>query len=149
MRAVVQRVKDACVVVKGEVCGQIAKGLLVYLGVGNDDQDQDLKLIADKVVNLRIFPDREDKMNLSLLDTGGGVLVVSQFTLYGDARQGRRPSYTAAAEPRKARLFYERFTECIRNKGLQVETGEFAARMEVRYTNVGPVTILLDSTKTF
>jgi D-tyrosyl-tRNA(Tyr) deacylase len=149
MRAVVQRVADARVTVDGRICGRIEEGLLVYLGVASDDEEQDLRYTADKVVNLRIFPDGNGKMNLSVLDTGGGVLVVSQFTLYGDARQGRRPSYTAAAEPEKARLFYESFAEQIRRHGLQVETGQFAARMDVRYTNVGPVTILLDSKKLF
>ncbi|UCF99304.1 MAG: D-tyrosyl-tRNA(Tyr) deacylase [Spirochaetaceae bacterium] len=149
MRAVVQRVSRARVTVDDQICGQIEEGLLVYLGVAAEDGEQDLMLMADKVVNLRIFVDGSDKMNLSVLDSGGGVLVVSQFTLYGDARQGRRPSYTAAAEPGKARLFYERFVEEVRKRGLQVETGEFAARMEVRYTNVGPVTILLDSSKLF
>jgi D-tyrosyl-tRNA(Tyr) deacylase len=149
MRAVVQRVADARVTVDGRICGRIEEGLLVYLGVAAGDEEQDLRYMADKVVNLRIFPDDNGKMNLSVLDTGGGVLVVSQFTLYGDARQGRRPSYTAAAEPEKARSFYENFAERIRGHGLQVETGRFAARMDVRYTNVGPVTILLDSTKLF
>jgi D-tyrosyl-tRNA(Tyr) deacylase len=149
MRAVVQRVAECSVTTEGRACGKIDRGLLVYLGVGTGDSEQDLRYLADKVVNLRIFTDSNGKMNLSVLDTGGGVLVVSQFTLYGDARQGRRPSYTGAAEPQKARLYYGRFTEAIREQGLQVETGEFAARMEVRYTNVGPVTILLDSTKTF
>ena len=149
MRAVVQRVADARVTVDGRICGRIEEGLLVYLGVASDDEEQDLRYTADKVVNLRIFPDGNGKMNLSVLDTGGGVLVVSQFTLYGDARQGRRPSYTAAAEPEKARSFYDRFAEQIRRHGLQVETGQFAARMDVRYTNVGPVTILLDSKKLF
>ena len=149
MRAVVQRAADARVTVDGRICGRIEEGLLVYLGVAAQDEEQDLRYTADKVVNLRIFPDGNGKMNLSVLDTGGGVLVVSQFTLYGDARQGRRPSYTAAAEPEKARLFYESFAEQIRRHGLQVETGQFAARMDVRYTNVGPVTILLDSKKLF
>jgi D-tyrosyl-tRNA(Tyr) deacylase len=149
MRAVVQRVADARVAVDGRICGRIEEGLLVYLGVAAEDEEQDLRYTADKVVNLRIFPDGNGKMNLSVLDTGGGVLVVSQFTLYGDARQGRRPSYTAAADPEKARLFYENFAEQIRRHGLQVETGQFAARMDVRYTNVGPVTILLDSRKLF
>ena len=144
-----QRVTDARVTVEGRLRGEIREGLLVYLGVAGEDGEQDLKTMADKIVNLRIFPDQDDKMNLSVLDTGGGVLVVSQFTLYGDARRGRRPSYTAAAEPGKARAFYERFCREIRSRGLQVETGEFAARMEVRYTNSGPVTILLDSTKLF
>ena len=149
MRAVVQRVADARVTVNGRICGRIEEGLLVYLGVAAEDEEQDLRYTADKVVNLRIFPDSNGKMNLSVRDTGGGVLVVSQFTLYGDARQGRRPSYTAAAEPEKARSFYENFAEQIRGYGLRVETGQFAARMEVRYTNVGPVTILLDSKKLF
>jgi D-tyrosyl-tRNA(Tyr) deacylase len=149
MRAVVQRVADARVTVSGRICGRIEEGLLVYLGVAAGDEQQDLKYTVEKVVNLRIFPDGNGKMNLSILDTGGAVLVVSQFTLYGDARQGRRPSYTAAAEPEKARSFYERFAQQIRSHGLHVETGEFAARMDVRYTNAGPVTILLDSTKLF
>jgi D-tyrosyl-tRNA(Tyr) deacylase len=135
--------------VNGRICGRIEEGLLVYLGVAAGDAEQDLRYTVEKVVNLRIFPDSNGKMNLSVQDSGGAVLVVSQFTLYGDARQGRRPSYTAAAEPEKARSFYNRFAEEIRGRGLQVETGEFAARMEVRYTNSGPVTILLDSTKLF
>lgn len=149
MRAVVQRAADARVTVDGRICGRIEEGLLVYLGVAAQDEERDLRYLAEKVVNLRIFPDSKDKMNLSVLDTGGGVLVVSQFTLYGDARQGRRPSYIAAAEPEKARSFYESFAERIRGYGLQVETGRFAARMNVRCTNVGPVTILLDSSKLF
>jgi D-tyrosyl-tRNA(Tyr) deacylase len=149
MRAVVQRVYGARVTVNGRECGRIDRGLLVYLGVGGEDGDQDLHYLADKVVNLRIFPDSDGKMNRSLLDSGGGILLISQFTLYGDARQGRRPSYTAAADPEKAKLLYERFAEQLRSRGLQVETGEFAARMEVEYTNVGPVTILLDSGKLF
>ena len=149
MRAVVQRVADARVTVDGRIRGRIEAGLLVYLGVAEDDQERDLTYTADKVANLRIFPDDNGKMNLSVLDTGGSVLVVSQFTLYGDARQGRRPSYTAAAAPEKARQYYERFVERIRALGLPVETGEFAARMDVRYTNRGPVTILLDSGKLF
>jgi D-tyrosyl-tRNA(Tyr) deacylase len=149
MRAVVQRVADARVTVNGRICGRIDQGLLVYLGVAAEDDEQDLRYTAEKVVNLRIFPDSNGKMNLSVRDTGGAVLVVSQFTLYGDARQGRRPSYITAAEPDKARLFYENFVEQIRSHGLRVETGQFAARMDVGYTNVGPVTILLDSKKLF
>lgn len=149
MRAVVQRVVECSVATEGRICGRIDRGLLVYLGVGTEDGEQDVKYLADKVVNLRIFSDSKGKMNLSVLDAAGGVLVVSQFTLYGDARQGRRPSYTGAAEPQKARMYYLRFAEVIREQGLQVETGVFAARMEIRYTNVGPVTILLDSAKSF
>jgi D-tyrosyl-tRNA(Tyr) deacylase len=142
-------VADARVTVDGRLCGRIEEGLLVYLGVSAEDGEQDLSYTADKVANLRIFPDGNGKMNLSVRDTGGAVLVVSQFTLYGDARRGRRPSYTAAAAPEKARSYYDRFVEQLRGHGLQVETGRFAARMDVSYTNVGPVTILLDSTKLF
>jgi D-tyrosyl-tRNA(Tyr) deacylase len=149
MRAVVQRVSDARVTVNGQICGRIEEGLLVYLGIAKEDDEQDLRYMSEKVTNLRIFPDSDGKMNRSVIDTEGKVLVVSQFTLYGDARQGRRPSYTAAAEPGKARLFYQRFAEQIRERGILVEMGEFAARMDVHYTNVGPVTILLDSSKLF
>ena len=143
------RVSEARVRVGGETVGEIGRGLLVLLGVGHDDADADADALASKVRNLRIFPDGDDKMNLSILDTGGAVLVVSQFTLCGDARRGRRPSYSAAADPDKARSFYDRFNRQIRSRGIHVETGEFAARMEVSYTNAGPVTILLDSTKLF
>ncbi len=149
MRAVVQRVKDCSVRVAGRVCGHIEHGLLVYLGVGRQDSEQDLCYLVDKVVNLRIFPDKNDKMNLSVIDADGQVLVVSQFTVYGDTRRGRRPSYTAAADPEMARDFYRRFVEMIRKQGVPVQTGEFAALMEVRYTNFGPITILLDSKKSF
>jgi D-tyrosyl-tRNA(Tyr) deacylase len=149
MRAVVQRVRDARITVDNRTVGAIPSGLLVYLAVAADDEDSDLRYIADKVINLRIFPDDGGKMNLSVRDAGGALLVVSQFTLYGDARQGRRPSYTAAADPDKARSFYERLIAEIRSRGLEVQSGEFAARMEVRYTNQGPVTILLDSDKLF
>ena len=149
MRAVVQRVSRAQVTVNDRIRGRINEGLLVYLGVSGQDGVQDLAYLADKVVNLRVFPDREDKMNLSLLDTGGGILLISQFTLYGDARRGRRPSYTAAADPEKALKLYQDFAAELRQRGPRVETGEFAAKMEVEYTNVGPVTILLDSGKLF
>lgn len=149
MRAVVQRVSGARVTVSGRICGRIDEGLLVYLGVAGEDGKQDLTYLADKIVNLRIFPDGEGKMNRSLLDSGGAVLLISQFTLYGDARRGRRPSYSAAAEPEKARKLYQSLAEALRKRGPLVETGEFAARMEVEYTNVGPVTILLDSAKLF
>jgi D-tyrosyl-tRNA(Tyr) deacylase len=149
MRAVVQRVTHARVSVGAKISGQIDEGLLVYLGVGAEDHEKDLLYTADKIVHLRIFPDNNGKMNRSVLDSGGGVLVVSQFTLYGDTRQGRRPSYTAAAPPEKAREMYERFAETVRGLGLQVKTGEFGASMAVSYTNVGPVTILLDSKKLF
>jgi D-aminoacyl-tRNA deacylase len=149
MRAVVQRVRDCTVTVGSEVRGSIASGLLVYLGVGKEDAERDVALIADKIVHLRIFPDEQGKMNLSAADTQAGVLVVSQFTLYGDAREGRRPSYSAAAEPTRACVLYETLIEKVRAAGLHVESGEFQARMEVGYTNLGPVTILLDSEKKF
>ena len=149
MRAVVQRVRDCTVHVSGALRGRIASGLLVYLGVGAEDTEKDLAYLADKVVNLRIFPDQDDRMNRSALELGEGLLVVSQFTLYGDARTGRRPSYIGAAEPAAARALYERFILALRETGLEVQSGEFAARMQVRYTNDGPVTILLDSRRLF
>jgi len=149
MRAVVQRVQDCAVSVEGRLTGSIEKGLLVYLGVGKDDGEEDLAYIADKVAHLRIFPDTQGKMNLSVSDLGLSLLVVSQFTLYGDARNGRRPSYSSAAEPQEARSLYLRLIQELRSRGFVVEQGEFAASMEVRYSNVGPVTILLDSRKLF
>lgn len=149
MRAVVQRVADCAVRVEGRQTGRIGRGLLVYLGVGREDTERDLAYLVDKVVNLRIFPDEQGKMNLSVTDTGGGILVVSQFTLYGDAREGRRPSYSGAAEGEQARGYYLRFLELLRQRGFEVQAGEFAASMEVSYTNVGPITILLDSRKLF
>jgi len=149
MRAVVQRVQDCAVSVEGRVTGRIEKGLLVYLGVGQDDGEEDLKYIAEKVAHLRIFPDAQGKMNLSVTDLGLSILVVSQFTLYGDARNGRRPSYTCAAEPQKALALYRQLIQELRSRNFVVEEGEFAASMEVRYCNVGPITILLDSRKLF
>ncbi len=150
MRAVVQRVKRAEVLVDGQVTGKIDKGLLVFLGVGQDDDQKDLEYLADKVVNLRIFEDSEDKMNLSVIDVGGQVLVVSQFTLYGDCRKGKRPSYSSAARPEEAEKFYNKFIEYIRDKyNIKVETGVFQAMMDVNLTNDGPVTLLIDSKKTF
>jgi len=149
VRVVVQRVRSAAVTVDGRQTGAIPQGLLVYLGVGRADEERDARYISDKVLGLRIFPDDAGKMNRSVRDVGGGMLVVSQFTLYGDAREGRRPSYTQAAEPLKARELYERTVALLRESGLPVETGEFQASMEVSYTNLGPVTILLDSEKKF
>jgi D-tyrosyl-tRNA(Tyr) deacylase len=150
MRAVVQRVKRAEVRVSGIVTGKIDKGILVLLGVGEDDDSKDLEYMAEKVANLRIFEDSEDKMNLSVLDIGGQALVVSQFTLYGDCRKGRRPSYSSAARPEKAKDMYEKFMELLReNYGLKVESGIFQAEMEVDFINDGPVTLLIDSKKTF
>jgi D-tyrosyl-tRNA(Tyr) deacylase len=149
MRAVVQRVKDASVVVEWRTSGSVARGLLVYLGVAQGDSTADAVYLADKIANLRIFEDADNKMNLSVKDTGGAVLVVSQFTLLADARKGRRPSYSDAAEPALARVLYEYFMNEVRKQGLHCESGVFQARMEVRYVNDGPVTILLDSRKVF
>jgi len=150
MRAVVQRVKRAEVRVNGSVTGRIEKGILVFLGVGEEDEDRDLEYMAEKVANLRIFEDEEGKMNLSVLDVNGQALVVSQFTLYGDCRKGRRPSYSTAARPEKARSMYEDFMDILRREyGLHVEAGIFQAEMEVDLINDGPVTLLIDSRKTF
>ncbi|HOK43526.1 MAG TPA: D-aminoacyl-tRNA deacylase [Thermoclostridium caenicola] len=150
MRAVVQRVSRAEVRVDQKTVGKIGKGILVLLGIGQDDGDQDLQWLADKVMNLRIFEDENDKMNLSVLDVGGQVLVVSQFTLYGDCRKGKRPSYSSAAAPQDAEKLYEAFVKFIEEKyGIKVETGIFQAMMEVELVNDGPVTLLLDSKKTF
>jgi D-aminoacyl-tRNA deacylase len=149
MRAVVQRVRECSVRVDDRTVGRIGEGLLIYLGIGGADSEKDLSYMADKTAHLRIFPDVEGKMNLSLLDRGLEAIVVPQFTLYGDARDGRRPSYTAAAEPETAKRMYLRFVEMLREKGPRVATGEFAASMEVAYINWGPVTILLDSEKKF
>lgn len=149
MRAVVQRVKECSVSVDGLVKGRIDAGLLVYLGVGRNDTEKDALSLCDKIVNLRIFADPQGKMNLSVLDTGGGILVVSQFTLYGDAREGRRPSYTEAADPATARRLYEFALSLLGTSGVHLAAGEFQASMEVTYTNSGPVTILLDSEKKF
>jgi len=149
MRAVVQRVTEARVEVAGERVGEIGAGLLVLLGVARDDTRDDADYLADKTVNLRVFDDHEGKMNRSLSESGGAILVVSQFTLYGDVRRGRRPSYSDAAEPEKANQLYEYFVERVRSFGVQVETGIFQAMMKVSLTNDGPVTILLDSRKAF
>jgi len=149
MRAVVQRVQDCSVRVGERTTGSIQRGLLVYLGIGKSDSDKDVKPMCEKLLSLRIFPDANGKMNLSVRDTGGAVLVVSQFTLYGDVRDGRRPSYTDAAEPARARELYEAALAELRAAGMEVAAGEFAASMEVSYTNMGPVTILVDSEKRF
>ena len=149
MRCVVQRVTSASVTVEGETVGSIGSGLMVLIGVSADDGPADLKYIAEKVPNLRIFDDENGVMNRSLLDAGGAILAVSQFTLYGDARGGRRPSYAHAAKPEQANEMYETLIARWRNLGLQVETGRFRAEMQVSLVNDGPVTILLDSTKTF
>jgi D-tyrosyl-tRNA(Tyr) deacylase len=149
MRAVVQRVTEARVEVAGEVVGEIGAGLLVLLGVARDDTTSDADYLTEKIINLRIFDDDDGKMNRSLLDIGGEMLVVSQFTLYGDVRRGRRPSYSDAAEPEKANELYEYFVERVRSLGVRVETGVFQAMMKVSLINDGPVTILLDSRKAF
>lgn len=147
MRAVVQRVNNASVEVDGKIVGKIGKGLLVFLGVGDGDTEADLNYIADKTAGLRIFSDEDDKMNLSVTDIDGEILVVSQFTLYGDCRKGRRPNFTASMEPLTAEKMYEDFIELIEAKGIKTAHGEFGADMQVSISNDGPVTILLDSSK--
>lgn len=149
MRAVVQRVSSSKVTVDEEIVGQISHGLLVLLGVTHDDTSKDVDYMVDKITNLRIFEDENDKMNLSLKDTGGEILAVSQFTLYGDCRRGRRPSFTDAARPEIANPLYEEFVQKIRDLGINVGTGKFGAHMMVDLTNDGPVTILLESRKEF
>jgi len=149
MRAVVQRVSRAKVTVDGWVTGEIGLGLLILLGVGRDDTEADVDYLAEKIAGLRIFEDEDGKMNRSALDVGGSVLAVSQFTLYGDVRRGKRPSFDAAAPPEHARQLYEKFVERIQAAGLRCETGRFQAMMQVELVNEGPVTILLDSKKEF
>ena len=149
MRAVIQRVSRAQVTVNGWIAGEIGLGLLVLLGVGRDDSDSDVNYMAEKIAGLRIFEDADGKMNRSVLDVGGSVLAVSQFTLYGDVRRGKRPSFDDAAPPETARQLYEFFVERIRAAGLRCETGRFQEMMQVELVNEGPVTILLDSRKTF
>lgn len=149
MRAVVQRVSRAKVTVSGYVTGEIGHGLLVLLGVGGNDQEVDADYLAEKIVGLRIFEDEHGKMNRSVSEVGGAVLVVSQFTLYGDVRKGRRPSFDDAARPEKARELYEYFVGRVRTGGLTCETGRFQEMMEVELVNEGPVTILVDSQRSF
>ncbi|MGI8555645.1 MAG: D-aminoacyl-tRNA deacylase [Pyrinomonadaceae bacterium] len=149
MRAVVQRVPHAQVSVDEKIVGEIGKGILVLLGVAADDAEKDALYLVEKTLNLRIFEDAEDKMNLSLLDIAGELLVVSQFTLYGDARKGRRPSFITAAPPEKANALYEFFVAEARKQIAKVETGRFQAMMDVELINEVPVTILLDSRKNF
>jgi len=149
LRAVVQRVKQAGVIVEGKLVSSIQKGHLVLLGVEQGDTIQDAEYLADKIVNLRVFEDDNGKMNLSVKDVDGEILVVSQFTLCGDCRKGRRPSFVSAAEPEKAQDYYEEFCNLISNNGISVKKGIFRAHMEVNLINDGPVTLLLDSKKTF
>lgn len=145
MRAVVQRVSQARVTVAGEVTGEIGAGLLVLLGVAREDTEAEARWLVDKVLGLRIFEDANGKMNLSVTETGGALLVVSQFTLYGDTRKGRRPSFDRAARPELAKQLYERFVELARERGVQVETGIFQAMMDVSLTNAGPVTLICET----
>jgi len=145
MRAVIQRVAKATVTVDGVTAGAVDAGLMVLLGVGKGDTRGDADLLADKIVNLRVFSDAAGKMNVSLLDTGGAMLAVSQFTLYGDTRKGRRPGFDAAAPPELARALYEHFVAAVRSKGVRVETGVFQAHMEVSLVNDGPVTLLVET----
>ena len=145
MRCVIQRVTEASVTVEGEVIGQIGRGFMVLIGVSAEDTDKDLKYMAEKVPNLRIFEDEQGKMNLSLKDVGGAILAVSQFTLYGDARGSRRPSFIQAARPEQANALYEQLVAAWRAQGLTVETGRFRAEMQVALVNDGPVTIILDT----
>lgn len=149
MRVVVQKVTKAKVTVEAENVGQINSGFLVFLGVSIDDTDADVKYLLEKIINLRIFEDENNKMNLSLLDVKGELLVVSQFTLYADCRKGRRPSFSKAASPEIANKLYQEFINMAKSKGIKVDTGKFRADMLVEILNDGPVTILLDSKKIF
>lgn len=149
MRAVVQRVKQAKVTVENETVGSCGQGLVVLLGIGHEDTEDDARYLADKIAHLRLFSDAEDKMNLSLQDVGGAVLAVSQFTLYGDCRKGRRPNFTAAAPPDRALYLYEQFVTYCRKCNVTVETGRFQAAMLVEIHNDGPVTLILDSKRGF
>lgn len=149
MRAIIQRVSQANVKIKGKLVGEIGEGLLVLLGVGKEDTEEDIEYLIKKILNLRIFGDEKGKMNVSLLDIEGELLIVSQFTLYGDVRKGRRPSFTDSASPDKAKKMYEQFIKKCIEQNIDVETGEFGAEMDVSLINDGPVTILLDSKKNF
>ena len=145
MRIVVQRSKKAKVTVDGEITGQIKQGFVLLVGVTHEDKEEDALYLADKIANLRIFDDHEGKMNLSLLDVGGEILSVSQFTLYGDCRKGRRPNFMDAARPKQAVVLYEAFNQMLRDKGITVETGVFGAMMDVELINDGPVTLIVES----
>jgi len=147
MRAVIQRVKESRVEVKGRTVGAIGPGLLILLGVGKGDSEKDGDFLANKIAHLRIFPDEQGLMNRSVLDAGGAALVVSQFTLWGDCRKGRRPSFARAAPPDFAKILYERFIEALSKTGLSVETGIFQEMMDVHLINDGPVTLILDTEK--
>lgn len=149
MRAVVQRVSQASCRVDGRITGQIQKGLLVFLAAGPDDTQQDMDYIVDKIIHLRIFPDEQDKMNLDVRQIDGAILLISQFTLYGDCRKGRRPDFSSAGRPDAAQALYEQTIAALQKKGIRVQTGVFAAMMEIACVNDGPVTLLLDSRKSF
>ena len=149
MRAVVQRVTYSSVEVNGEIVGRINKGFNVLIGISKDDTEEDMNYIRDKIINLRVFSDENDKMNLSLLDIKGEILLISQFTLYGDARKGRRPNFMNALGGDEAKNFYDKFVKMMKETGLKVETGIFGGDMKVDIKNDGPVTILLDSSKNF
>lgn len=145
MKVVVQRSKEAYVEVEGKTVGRIDHGLVLLVGIKHDDTLEDIQYVANKIVNLRVFEDEQGKMNRSLLDAGGAILSISQFTLYGDTRKGRRPSFIDAAKPEKANELYKAFNEMLREKGVIVETGSFGAMMDVHLTNDGPVTLILES----
>ena len=149
MRAIIQVVSQAKVEVENKISGQIKSGLLILLGVSKDDGEDDINYLAKKIANLRIFPDQQDKMNLSLLDINGAALVISQFTIFGDCRKGRRPSYGQSAPPQKAKELYEKFIELLVDLGIKTETGIFQAHMEVSLLNNGPITLIVDSKKVF
>ena len=149
MRAVIQRVNFSSVEVEGVIVGNVKKGLNVLLGVGEGDTQKDVDYMVDKICGLRIFEDSDEKMNLSLLDVGGEMLCISQFTLYGDVRKGKRPSFSSAAKPEEANLLYEAFMKAVEGKGIHVQKGVFGAHMIVDIQNDGPVTIILDSQRTF
>ncbi|RKQ37884.1 D-aminoacyl-tRNA deacylase [Oceanobacillus halophilus] len=145
MKAVIQRAKDAHVSVNGEIIGEIDKGFVVLLGVTHEDTEEDINYLVKKIVYLRVFEDKTEKMNDSLLDIGGSILSISQFTLYGDTKKGRRPSFTKAAKPDFANEMYKSFNEKVRAEGIKVQTGQFGEMMDVSFTNVGPVTLIIDS----
>jgi D-tyrosyl-tRNA(Tyr) deacylase len=149
MRGVIQRVKSAAVRVENQTVGQIGAGLMVLIGVGQEDDMDDVKWLADKILNLRVFEDDQAKMNLSVANIGGELLLVSQFTLFGDCRKGRRPSFSEAASPETAKAMFDSLTEYLQKTGIKVETGLFQADMDVELVNNGPVTLLLDSKKQF
>ncbi|MFS0839846.1 D-aminoacyl-tRNA deacylase [Paenibacillus sp. 1P03SA] len=145
MKVVVQRSKEAQVTVDGEIVGRIDRGLMLLVGVGHEDTEEDAKYLADKIAGLRIFEDEQEKMNFSVKDIGGSILSVSQFTLYGDCRKGRRPNFMGAARPEQAEALYDTFNDLLRAQGLHVETGAFGKMMDVAFTNWGPVTLILES----